>query len=148
MVHMTGTTAEITLESLESLSEESEHSANPASNALRTTIEKGERMTKGTGFFTRSLPSRISRALDAYRETLNEVFYGMTGYELELECRKEKGRMNDLLMLIVFGDFAGLPVFPPYYSMRLLPYIIPSYKMWRRNLMRGKDITETLSGDL
>jgi len=104
-------------------------------------------MAKSSGFFARSLPpSRVRRALHAYRKTLNEVFYGMTGYELE--SRKEKGRMNDLLMLIVFGDFAGLPVFPPYYSMRLLPYIIPSYKMWRRNLMRGKDITETLSGDL
>jgi len=90
----------------------------------------------------------IKNILRNYRKTLNEVFYGMTVYELELETKKERGNLNNLLMLIVFGDFAGLPIFPPYYSMRLLPHIIPFYKTWRRNLVREKDITDMVSKDL
>jgi hypothetical protein len=72
----------------------------------------------------------------------------MTAYDLELELKKERGSLNNLLLLVVFGDLVGLPLFPPYYSMRLLPYIVPSYKTWRRNILRGKDITDIVSGDL
>jgi hypothetical protein len=33
----------------------------------------------------------------------------MTAYELELELKKEKGNLNNLLMLMVFGDLSGVP---------------------------------------
>ncbi|MBN2401816.1 MAG: hypothetical protein JXN64_05405 [Spirochaetes bacterium] len=82
------------------------------------------------------------------RKTLNQFFYGMTVYELELEFSKEKNRLNNLLMLTVFGDIAGLPLFPSYYSMRLLPYIIPTFNTWKRNLYREKDITDIFSTDI
>jgi hypothetical protein len=81
-------------------------------------------------------------------KTLKEVFYGMTAYELDLELRKEKGNLNNLLMLMVFGDFVGLPSFPPYYSMRLLPYIIPQIDTWKRNILREKDLTDKVSVDI
>jgi len=72
----------------------------------------------------------------------------MTAYEFEAELKKEKGNLNNLLMLMVFGDLVGLPIFPPYYSMRLLPYILPSYKTWRRNILREKDLTDVISADI
>jgi len=84
------------------------------------------------------LISHINRSLDGCRKTLNEVFYGMTVYDLEMELKKERGNLNNLLLLVVFGDFVGLPFFPPYYSMRLLPCIIPFYKTWRRNILKRK----------
>jgi len=72
----------------------------------------------------------------------------MTLFELEKELVKEKGHLNNLLLLIVFGDLVGLPIFPPYYSMRLLPYIIPHMDKWKRGLLREKDLTDIVSGDL
>ena len=51
-------------------------------------------------------------------------------------------------MLIVFGDIIGLPVLPPYYALRVLPYIIPSYMTWRRNILREKDLTDNVSLDI
>jgi hypothetical protein len=88
------------------------------------------------------------RSLKSCRKTLNEVFYGFSGYGLELESRKEKGNLNNLLMLITFGDLVGIPIFPPYYSMRLLPHIMPFYQNWRRNLLREKDLTDILGEDI
>ncbi len=94
-----------------------------------------------------SLASRTATAVARIRKALEEVFYGMTVHELERELKKEKGDLHKLLMLMIFGDLVGLPLFPPYYSMRLLPHIIPFYRTWRRNLLRERDITN-LVGDL
>ncbi len=72
----------------------------------------------------------------------------MTVHEMDLELRKEKGHLEHLFMLVVFGDLIGLPILPPYYSMRLLPYIIPSIEKWKRSLLREKDLTDILSEDI
>ena len=63
---------------------------------------------------------------------MREVIYGMTVHEMDLELRRERGDLDHLFMLVVFGDLVGLPLLPPYYSMRLLPYIIPSIEIWKR----------------
>jgi len=72
----------------------------------------------------------------------------MTVHEMDLELRKEKGHLEHLFMLVVFGDLIGLPILPPYYSMRLLPYIIPSIEKWKRSLLREKDLTDILSEEI
>jgi hypothetical protein len=92
--------------------------------------------------------SFLRNNLKKRRKMLNDIFYGLTVYELEMEIKKERDRLNNLLMLTVFGDLAGLPLFPSYYSMRILPYIIPLIETWKRNLCREKDITDFISTDL
>jgi len=79
---------------------------------------------------------------------LREILYGMTAHEMDLELRREKGNLDHLFMLVVFGDLVGLPLLPPYYSMRLLPYIIPSIETWKRSLLREKDLTNLASMDI
>ena len=81
-------------------------------------------------------------------KVLREILYGMTVHEMDLELRKERGSLNHLFMLAVFGDLVGLPLLPPYYSMRLLPYIIPSIETWKRSLLREKDLTDFVSADI
>jgi hypothetical protein len=92
--------------------------------------------------------SFLAAILGKTRKTLNEVLFGMTAYGLELELKKEKGNLNNLLMLMVFGDLIGLPLFPPYYSMRLLPFVVPHISTWKRNIQREKDLTDIISGDI
>mgnify|MGYP005834745989 CR=1 FL=1 len=79
---------------------------------------------------------------------LREILYGMTVHEMDLELRKERGSLDHLFMLVVFGDLVGLPLLPPYYSMRLLPYVIPSIEKWKRSLLRDKDLTDLASMDI
>lgn len=86
--------------------------------------------------------------LASLRKTVGEFLYGMTVHELDLEIRKDKGHLNDLFMLIVFGDLVGLPILPPFYAMRILPHIIPHLERWKKGICRERDITEIFTGDL
>jgi hypothetical protein len=79
---------------------------------------------------------------------LREILYGLTVHEMDLEVRKERGYLDHLFMLVVFGDLVGLPLLPPYYSMRLLPYIFPSIERWKRSLLREKDLTDFVAADI
>jgi len=79
---------------------------------------------------------------------LRGILYGMTLHEMDLELRKERGNLDHLFMLSVFGDLVGLPLLPPYYSLRLLPYIIPSIEKWKRSLLREKDLTDFVAADI
>jgi hypothetical protein len=57
---------------------------------------------------------------------------------------RQRGSLEHLFVLISFGDLLGLPVLPPYYSMRLLPFVVPLVNNWKRRLLRERDITDTL----
>jgi hypothetical protein len=83
-----------------------------------------------------------------YLKPIREILYGMTVHEMDLELKKERGNLDHLFMLFVFGDLVGLPLLPPYYSMRLLPYIIPSLETWKRSVLREKDLTDFASVDI
>jgi hypothetical protein len=57
--------------------------------------------------------------------------------------------MERLFALIVFGDIIGLPILPPYYALRLLPYTVPVINRWKRSLLRERDwtdLTELIEG--
>jgi hypothetical protein len=88
------------------------------------------------------------KKINKFRRVLNEVFYGMTRHEMDLELKKEKGYINNLFMLIVFGDLIGLPLLPSYYSMKLLPYMLPIIKTWKRSILREKDLTDFVAQDI
>jgi hypothetical protein len=95
-----------------------------------------------------SLGQELVAKLKASFKTMREIMYGFTVHELEMELRKEKGSIDDLFMLVVFGDLVGLPILPPYYSIRLLPYIMPTFNAWKRRLLREKDLTDQMAADL
>ena len=81
-------------------------------------------------------------------KVLREIAYGLTLHEMDLETKKMRGHLDHLFMLIVFGDLVGLPLLPPYYAMRLLPYILPTIVTWKRSLLRERDLTDFVSTDL
>ncbi|NWG03813.1 MAG: hypothetical protein HXY44_13255 [Syntrophaceae bacterium] len=86
--------------------------------------------------------------LKDYLKPIREIIYGLTLHEMDLETKKARGNLDQLFMLVVFGDLVGLPLLPPYYSMRLLPYIIPSLERWKRSVLRERDLTDFVSTDL
>ena len=90
----------------------------------------------------------LSAKLKRSPKVLREVMYGFMVHEMDMELKKEKGHLDNLFMLVVFGDLIGLPLLPPYYSMRLLPHIIPSIETWKRRVLREKDLTDFVAGDL
>jgi hypothetical protein len=81
-------------------------------------------------------------------KVLREILYGMTIHEMDLELKKERANLDHLFKLIAFGDLVRLPLLPPYYSMRLLPFIVPSIETWKRSLLREKDLTDFVATDI
>ena len=84
----------------------------------------------------------------SFPRVLREITYGLTLHEMDLETKKMRGHLDQLFMLIVFGDLVGLPLLPPYYAMRLVPYILPTIQTWKRSLLRERDLTDFVSTDL
>jgi hypothetical protein len=73
---------------------------------------------------------------------LGDFFYGMTTYEWVSDLRRKRGEVERLFVLITMGDLLGIPILPPYYTLRLLPYVVPSVSRWKRSLLRERDLTD------
>ncbi len=74
-----------------------------------------------------------------------EFFYGMAGHDMTRFALKTRGSMEHLFILITMGDLLGVPILPPYYSLRLLPYVVPQISTWKRRMLREKDLTDALA---
>lgn len=85
--------------------------------------------------------------LGRFLAALRDILYGATIYEMVRDLRKERGEIERLFILIVFGDLVGVPILPPYYTLRLLPYVVPHLEGWRRSLLREKDLTDLCDQD-
>ncbi len=73
-----------------------------------------------------------------------EILYGMTIYDMVRGLRKARANLEHLFILVVFGDLLGVPMLPPYYSLRLLPFIVPMVPTWRRSMLRERDLTDQI----
>jgi hypothetical protein len=82
--------------------------------------------------------------LDKIRQGLGDVLYGMALYEIERANKRARGSLEHLFILITFGDMVGLPILPPYYCMRLLPFVVPEINGWRRRMARERDYLDAI----
>jgi hypothetical protein len=85
---------------------------------------------------------------DRLIHTLRDILYGMTVYEWIREVEKEKGGVERLFVLITFGDLLGVPILPPYYALRLLPYVVPLIRGWQLSMLRERDMTDLFDQEI
>jgi hypothetical protein len=72
---------------------------------------------------------------------LREFLYGMCGgYEITQQVLELRASMEKLFMLGLFGDMLGVPILPPYFGLRLLPFVIPQIETWKRHLLREREL--------
>ena len=90
----------------------------------------------------RDIFKSLGRCLLQLARTIGEMIYGATVYEMVRDLHKERSHFEHLFILIVFGDILGIPVLPPYYSLRLLPYAMPNFMGWKRSMLRERDLTD------
>jgi hypothetical protein len=81
-------------------------------------------------------------------QAARDFFYGLTGYEFAQQAMRLRAELEDVFTLILFGDMVGLPILPPYYSLRLLPYMVPHIATWKKRILREKDVLESEELDL
>ena len=73
-----------------------------------------------------------------------DIVYGMSSHEMTRHAVRSRASMEHLFILITMGDLLGVPILPPYYSLRLLPYVTPQISSWKRRMLRERDITDVL----
>ena len=79
-----------------------------------------------------------------FGKAAREVIYGMAAHDTARFALKTRGSMEHLFILITMGDMIGIPILPPYYSLRLLPYVVPQISTWKRRLLREKDVSDAM----
>lgn len=75
-------------------------------------------------------------------QAIRELLYGMTGHEFAREAMAMRASLETIFMVTVVGDIIGIPVLPPYYSLRVLPFVVPQIATWRRRVLRERHFTE------
>lgn len=73
---------------------------------------------------------------------VREFLFGMVGYELSHHALEMRASLESLFMLATVGDMIGVPILPPYYSLRLLPYVVPHIATWKRRVLREREFTD------
>ena len=81
-------------------------------------------------------------------QAIREFLYGMVGYEFEEHALEMRGALETLFISITFGDMLGLPIIPPFYSLRLLPYVVQNIATWKRRVLRERALGEDHEYDL
>ena len=74
----------------------------------------------------------------------SDIVYGMASHEMTRHAVRSRASMEHLFILITMGDLLGVPILPPYYSLRLLPYVTPQIAGWKRRMLRERDVTDIL----
>ncbi|HEY9153289.1 MAG TPA: hypothetical protein VIN60_10420 [Anaerolineales bacterium] len=77
-----------------------------------------------------------------FLQTIREFLYGMFGMEFAEHAMEMRASLESLFMLATVGDMIGVPVLPPYYSLRLLPYLVPQISTWKRRVLRQREFTD------
>jgi hypothetical protein len=78
-----------------------------------------------------------------FRARIREFFYGMTGLEFERQGLEMRGALETIFMAITLGDMLGLPIIPPIYSLRILPYVVPGIETWKRRMAREREFSDS-----
>ena len=75
-------------------------------------------------------------------QSVKKFVYGLVAHDQARFALKSKASMEHLFILITMGDMLGVPILPPYYSLRILPHVVPQISTWKRRMLREKDLTD------
>ncbi len=83
-------------------------------------------------------------ARTGWLQAVRETIYGMAAHDMSRSALRTRASMEHLFILITMGDLLGIPILPPYYSLRLLPYVVPQIATWKRRMLREKDVADAM----
>ena len=93
---------------------------------------------------TRGLSDRLTSGWMAVRQFM----YGLTGHEFARHAVEMRHELEAVFIVVTLGDLIGVPILPPVYSLRLLPYVVPEVATWKRKMVRRKEFWEKEEYDL
>ncbi|MBI3326172.1 MAG: hypothetical protein HYZ81_05670 [Nitrospinae bacterium] len=82
--------------------------------------------------------------LKALWKVVKEFLWGLAFLEMYREILKEKRKYEDVMNIVLLGEFLGIPLMNSTITLKLLPYLFPELKHWRRRQLTEQDITDKL----
>lgn len=79
-----------------------------------------------------------------FNTVVKGVLYGMASHGNVTAALRTRMHLEHLFMFITLGDMLGIPVLPPYYSLRILPYAVPNIESWKQRVFRERDFTDAI----
>ena len=76
----------------------------------------------------------------SWLEAMRETIYGMAAHDMSRAALRTRSSMEHLFILITMGDLLGVPILPPYYGLRLLPWVVPQIETWKRSVLREREL--------
>ncbi len=93
---------------------------------------------------THGVVERLQSAWGAVKQFM----YGLMGHEFARHALEMRHEMEAVFMVVTLGDLIGVPILPPIYSLRLLPYVVPEIATWKRHMARRKEFWEKEEYDM
>ncbi len=75
-------------------------------------------------------------------QAIRDFLFGMFGMEIAEHSLQMRASIESLFMLVTVGDMIGVPVLPPYYSLRILPFLVPHISTWKRRVLREREFSD------
>ncbi len=88
----------------------------------------------------------MSSLLKKLKDVVSDALYGIALHGQVSTIKRTKMYVEYLFMLMTLGDMMGIPIIPPYYTLRLLPYMVPNVKGWKLRMLRERDVTDIIVG--
>ena len=90
----------------------------------------------------------VSSQSSGWMQAVREFLHGMVGYEFVQSALEMRANVETLFMLITIGDMIGVPILPPYHSLRILPHVVPQIETWKRRVLRERELSDDHEYDL
>jgi hypothetical protein len=82
--------------------------------------------------------------LRGFWKAVKEFIWGLAFLEMYRETLKERRKYEDVLNLVLLGEFLGLPLMNSTITLKLLPHLFPQLRHWRQRQLTEQDITDHL----
>jgi hypothetical protein len=82
--------------------------------------------------------------LKALWKAVKDFVWGLAFLEMYRETLKERRKYEDVLNIVLLGEFLGIPLMNSTITLKLLPHLFPELKHWRQRQLTERDITDHL----
>jgi hypothetical protein len=70
---------------------------------------------------------------------LKDFLKGLLFYNIGQHFYEQKRCLENVFMLGLFGPMIGVPHLFQYYSLRLLPYYVRGFHIWKKRMVKERD---------
>ncbi|MEM2096006.1 MAG: hypothetical protein QXV86_01155 [Candidatus Caldarchaeum sp.] len=87
---------------------------------------------------------RIGSKKGGWKQALRDFFFGALILGLYHNVASVKRKYDDIFFSLIMGEFLGIPLLGNYFTLRLVPYLLPELEGARRRLLRDVDLLELM----